>query len=235
MEIMPAASRGLSRNAWLHSRHSFSFGDYYNPRRMGFSTLRVLNEDVVAPGSGFPLHAHRDMEILSYVLEGALEHRDSLGNGSTLRPGDVQCMSAGRGIRHSEFNPDSDAPVHFLQIWLLPGKSGNEPGYAQQHFPLEGRRGKLQRVAAPSGQDHQAIAVHTDANVYASVLQAGDSVSHANPFGRAVYVQVARGDLQLNGKHLQAGDAAMLLEPETLVMGTHTQAEFLLFDLPHGG
>lgn len=194
MEIIRSDTRGAFQNDWLKSYHSFSFGDYYNPGRMGFSTLRVMNEDWVAAGGGFPMHGHRDMEIITYVLEGALSHQDSLGNGSTIQPGEVQRMSAGRGILHSEFNHAADAPVHLLQIWIQPKFKGIQPGYAQQAFPLAGRRGRLQLVASPDGRDG-SLSINSDANVYACVLEAGESVRYTPAAGRAVYVQVARGEL----------------------------------------
>lgn len=231
MEIIRANARGAFQNDWLKSRHSFSFGDYYDPSRMGFSTLRVINEDWVAAGGGFPMHGHRDMEIITYVLEGALSHKDSLGNGDTIRPGDVQHMSAGCGILHSEFNHSADTPVHLLQIWIQPTVSGIQPSYAQQHFPLEGRRGRLQLVASPNGRDG-SLSLNTDTNLYASVLQGGDSVSFTTSAGRALYVQVARGQLKVNGETLQAGDALQSRVEGTWMFSTPNTAEFLLFDLP---
>lgn len=231
MDIITADSRGAFRNEWLDSRHSFSFGDYYDPQRMGFSTLRVINEDWVAAKGGFPMHGHRDMEIVTYVMQGALSHKDSLGNGSTIRPGDIQRMSAGRGILHSEFNHSADDTVHLLQIWIQPKLTGIQPGYAQDHFPLDGRRGRLQRVASPDGREG-SLSMNTDASLYASILQAGDSVGYTKPAGRAVYVHVARGELILNGTRLQAGDAAEIREETELTLATETEAEFLLFDLP---
>lgn len=231
MEIIRANARGAFQNDWLKSRHSFSFGDYYDPSRMGFSTLRVINEDWVAAGGGFSMHGHRDMEIITYVLDGALSHKDSLGNGDTIRPGDVQRMSAGRGILHSEFNHSADTPVHLLQIWIQPTVSGIQPSYAQQHFPLEGRRGRLQLVASPDGRDG-SLSLNTDTNLYASVLQGGDSVSFTTSAGRALYVQVARGQLKVNGETLEAGDALQSRMEGTWTFSTPNTAEFLLFDLP---
>lgn len=231
MDIITADSRGAFRNEWLDSRHSFSFGEYYDPQRMGFSTLRVINEDWVAAKGGFPMHGHRDMEIVTYVMAGALSHKDSLGNGSTIRPGDIQRMSAGRGILHSEFNHSADDSVHLLQIWIQPTVTGIQPGYAQDHFPLAKRRGKLQLVASQDGREG-SLSMNTDASLYASMLQAGDSVSYSQAAGRAVYVHVARGELLLNGTRLQAGDAAEMREKTGLTLTTETEAEFLLFDLP---
>jgi len=231
MEIIRADSRGAFKNEWLDSRHSFSFGEYYDPQRMGFSALRVINEDWVAAKGGFPMHGHRDMEIVTYVMTGALSHKDSLGNGSTIRPGDVQRMSAGRGILHSEFNHSADETVHLLQIWIQPKFSGIQPGYAQEHFPLEQRRGHLQLVASEDGRDG-SLRMNTDASLYASMLQAGDALSYQKPAGRAVYVHVARGELILNGVSLQAGDAVQVRDEAELAMTTATDAELLVFDLP---
>jgi hypothetical protein len=231
MDIITTNSRGTFTNEWLDSRHSFSFSDYYNPERMSFSILRVINEDWIATKSGFAMHGHRDMEIVTYVLEGALSHKDSLGNGSTIFPGDVQRMSAGRGILHSEFNDSATDGVHLLQIWLLPRFKGIQPGYAQTHFPLASRQGTLKLVASPDGHDG-SLSMNTDANLYASVLQTGDSVQYAKPEQRAAYVHVARGKLTLNGRLLQAGDAAAIRDETELAFSTPSSTEFLLFDLP---
>lgn len=198
---------------------------------MGFSALRVINEDWVAAKGGFPMHGHRDMEIVTYVMEGALSHKDSLGNGSTIRPGDVQRMSAGRGILHSEFNHSETEAVHLLQIWLLPKFTGIQPGYAQEHFPLGQRRGKLQLLVSADGRDG-SLSMNTDANLYASILVAGEQVTYQRPENRAIYVHVARGSLQVNGTALQAGDALQIREETELRFGTADSAEFLVFDLP---
>ncbi|MEZ5452580.1 MAG: pirin family protein [Thiothrix sp.] len=231
MNIISADSRGKFRNEWLDSRHSFSFGDYHDPQRMGFSTLRVINEDWIAAKGGFPMHGHRDMEIITYVMEGALSHQDSLGNGSAIRPGEVQRMSAGRGILHSEFNYSVDEDVHLLQIWIKPKFTGIQPGYAQALFPLEQRRGKLQLLASQDGRNG-SLSMNTDASLYASILQAGENVQFIKPVGRAVYVHVAKGALILNGTTLQAGDAAEITEENELAFTTGSNAELLLFDLP---
>lgn len=231
MEIIKSDSRGVFRNEWLDSRHSFSFGDYHDPNRMGFSTLRVINEDWIAADGGFPMHGHRDMEIITYVMEGALSHKDSLGNGSAIRPGDIQRMSAGRGILHSEFNHSDAEKVHLLQIWILPKFRGIQPGYAQAEFPLEERRGALQLVASLDGRDN-SLSMNADTNLYASTLENGQSVTYAKPEKRAAYVHVAQGELLLNGTRLQAGDAAAIREEPELAFSTETTAEFLLFDLP---
>lgn len=231
MDIIRADSRGAFNNEWLDSRHSFSFGEYYDPQRMGFSTLRVINEDWVAAKGGFPMHGHRDMEIVTYVMAGALSHKDSLGNGSTIHPGDVQRMSAGRGILHSEFNHSETEAVHLLQIWLLPKFTGIQPGYAQEHFPLEQRRGKLQLLVSADGCDG-SLSMNTDANLYASILAANEQVTYQRPENRAIYVHVAGGSLQINGVTLQAGDALQIREETELRFGTADSAEFLVFDLP---
>ena len=231
MELIRADSRGAFTNDWLDSRHSFSFSDYYDAERMHFSSLRVINEDWVAAKGGFPMHGHRDMEIVTYVMKGALSHKDSLGNGSTIRPGDVQRMSAGRGILHSEFNHSETEAVHLLQIWLLPKFTGIQPGYAQEHFPLEQRRGKLQLLVSADGRDG-SLQMNTDASLYASILVAGEQVTYLRPENRAVYVHVARGNLQVNSVTLQAGDALQIREETELLFGTADSAEFLVFDLP---
>lgn len=231
MERISANSRGAFTNEWLDSRHSFSFSEYHNPKRMNFSSLRVINEDWVAAKGGFPMHGHRDMEIVTYVMEGALSHKDSLGNGSTIRPGDVQRMSAGRGILHSEFNHSDTETVHLLQIWMLPTLTGIQPSYVQEHFPLTQRQGKLQLLVSPDGHDG-SLSMNTDTNLYASILTAGETVSYTTPENRAVYVHVARGNLQMNDMTLQAGDAVQMREETQLLFSTADAAEFLLFDLP---
>jgi redox-sensitive bicupin YhaK (pirin superfamily) len=223
-------TRGQTRTGWLDSRHSFSFGHYYDPAQMGFRSLRVINEDRVIPGAGFPRHGHRDMEIISYILEGALEHKDSLGNGAVIRPGDVQRMSAGTGIEHSEFNPSAAEPVHFLQIWIMPDRDGLRPGYEQKPFPLEERRGRLRLVAAPDGQEG-AIKVHQDARLYIANLASGERVSHMIENGRGAWVQVARGIAALNGTEMWEGDGAAAEDEAVLKLEAETNAEILLFDL----
>jgi redox-sensitive bicupin YhaK (pirin superfamily) len=229
----PADRRGCTRLDWLDSRHTFSFGDYYDPGQMGFGPLRVVNDDRVAPGAGFPTHGHRDMEILTYVLDGALEHRDSLGTGSVIRRGDLQRMTAGTGIRHSEFNPSPSEPVHFLQIWLLPERAGLLPGYEQRNFPDGEKRNRLRLVAARDGRKG-ALTIHQDADVYAALLDAGQAVNHRLRDGRGAWVQVAAGAVTLNGRPLAAGDgAAVTGEPSVELAGTEP-AEVLLFDLNPG-
>jgi hypothetical protein len=228
-------TRGQSRTGWLDSKHSFSFGDYYDPAHIGFRSLRVINEDRVIPGAGFPRHGHRDMDILSYVLDGALQHKDSIGNGTVIRPGEIQRMSAGTGVEHSEFNASQSEPVHFLQIWLIPEKRGIQPSYEQKPVPLDERRGKLRLVAAPAdsknGAPEGVVTLHEDARVYATNLAAGERVSHDIAPGRGVWVQVARGIISLNGAELREGDGAALEEEKNATIEAETEAEILLFDL----
>ncbi len=228
--LRPARDRGQTELDWLDSRHTFSFGDYYDPAHMGFRALRVINDDRVAPGRGFGTHPHRDMEIVTYVLAGALEHEDSLGTGSVIRPGDVQRMTAGTGILHSEYNPSPAEPVHLLQIWLLPERRGLAPGYEQKHFALEERRGRLRLVAAPDGRDGSVV-IRQDAELYAAVLQDGERVRHRLRPGRYAWVQVATGDVTLNGRPLAAGDGAAVSGEEGLELTAPRAAEVLVFDL----
>ena len=225
------ADRGRSRIDWLDSRHTFSFADYHDPRHMGFGPLRVINEDRVAPGAGFGTHGHRDMEILSYVLEGALAHRDDIGNGSTIRPGDVQRMSAGRGVRHSENNPSRDERVHFLQIWIEPSERGIDPGYEQAHVGAADKRGKLALIAGPAGSG-AAVRIHQDARIYAGLFDGGEVASHALGEGRRAYVHVARGRVEANGVALGAGDALKLTGERAVHLANGQGAEVLVFDLP---
>lgn len=224
------STRGASRTGWLESRHTFSFADYRDPQYLGFRSLRVINEDRVVPGAGFPTHAHRDMEILSYVLEGTLEHRDSLGHGTRIQAGELQRMSAGTGIRHSEFNPSRSEPVHFLQIWIIPGEGGLAPGYEQKAFPVPERRGRLRLVAAPDGADG-ALTVHQDARVYIGNLRPGEKAQHSIDAGRGVWVQVSRGIAALNGVEMRAGDGAALERESAVTLEADTDAEVLLLDL----
>lgn len=229
--MRPASERGHSSRGWLNSYHTFSFADYYDARHMGVSNLRVINDDTVQPGGGFGTHGHRDMEIVSYVLSGALEHKDSIGNGSVIHPGDVQRMSAGTGVLHSEYNSSTVEPVHFLQIWLEPNRRGVQPGYAQRHFGTEERRGRLRLLVSPDGRD-DSLGASQDALLYGALLEPGEVVQYEVPSGRLVYVHLATGDAELNGRTLHAGDGAHL-EGERLVhlIGVGT-AEALLFDLP---
>ena len=230
--IRPAARRGRTQIDWLDSRHTFSFGDYQDPAQMGFRTLRVINDDRVAPAAGFGMHGHRDMEIITYVLDGALEHRDSLGTGEVLRRGDVQRMTAGTGIRHSEFNPSKTEPVHLLQIWLLPQQRGLVPDYEQKNFPEADKRGRLRLIAAPDARDG-ALAIHQDVELFASVLGPNERVTYDLRDGRSAWLQVARGQVALNGRALADGDGAAVTDEMQLELktGEGAGAEFLLFDL----
>jgi redox-sensitive bicupin YhaK (pirin superfamily) len=231
IQIRRADKRGSTSLGWLDSRHTFSFGEYYDPAQMGFGPLRVINEDRVRPGAGFGTHSHRDMEIVSYVLDGALEHRDSLGTGSVIRPGDAQRMSAGSGIEHSEFNPDRLRPVHFLQIWIEPDQEGLPPSYEQKSFSAADRRGQLRLILSPDGRA-ESLRIHRDATIYAGLLQSGEGVAHALRPGRRAWLQVARGSVELNGNDLRAGDGAGITrEPELVIRSQSPQAEILLLDL----
>ena len=223
-------ARGRSRTGWLDSRHSFSFADYHDPMQMGFRALRVINEDRVIPGAGFPAHRHQDMDIVTYVLSGALEHKDSLGNGTVIRPGEVQRMSAGSGIVHSEFNPSPTEPAHFLQIWIIPEHRGLPPSYEQKAFPVGERQGKLRLVAAPDGTDG-ALTLHEDARLFVANLAAGERVAHGIAPGRGVWLQVARGIVALDGTEMREGDGAAVESASTIAIEADTDAEFLLFDL----
>jgi len=229
--IRPGSERGHGQHGWLDTHHTFSFNDYYDPGHMGFRVLRVINEDRVEAGQGFGTHGHRDMEIISYVLEGALGHKDSLGNGSVLRPGEFQCMTAGTGIRHSEFNPSETEPVHFYQIWLLPNRQGLPPRYDQRAFPAEERRAKLRVVASPDGRDG-SLTIHQDAAVLLTSLTAGERVSHELAPGRHAWLQVLRGAVQLNGVPLAAGDGAAVSDLSSLTVLGGESCEVMLFDLP---
>ncbi len=222
--------RGAVDMGWLKSRHSFSFGHYYDPAHMGFRALRVINDDRVIPGAGFPTHGHADMEIVSYVLDGALEHKDTLGTSSVIRPGEVQRMSAGSGIRHSEYNASKTDPVHFLQIWILPDEEGMIPGYEQKAFEREEKQGRLRLVGSRDGRDG-SVTIHQDVDLYATLLDEGDSVTHALRPGRHAWVQVARGQVRLNGTVLKEGDGAAVTGESALTLDGVAGAEVLLFDL----
>lgn len=232
--IRKAAERGAANFGWLDSRHSFSFGAYVDPDHMGFGPLRVINEDRVAPGGGFPTHPHRDMEIISYVLDGGLAHRDSTGAEGVVRPGDVQRMTAGTGVRHSEYNASDSEPAHFLQIWILPEREGLAPGYEQKRFPPEEMRGRLRLIASPDGRDG-ALTLHRDATVYATRLEAGETIRHRLAEGRGAWVQVARGALAVNGARLEAGDGLAATGPGELRLDGASGAEALLFDMAMEG
>ena len=230
IEARRANDRGHAEHGWLDSRHTFSFADYHDPQFMGFGPLRVINEDRVQPGKGFGTHGHRDMEIVSYVLDGALEHRDSMGNGSVLRPGYVQRMSAGTGVRHSEFNHSISSLVHFLQIWIIPDRAGLEPGYEEREFPEAEKRGVLRLVASRDGRDGSVV-VHQDVDLYASLLEPGDTVTHVARPGRKIWIQVARGKIEVNGETLDTGDGAAIANEDRLEIRTGSSAEILLFDM----
>ena len=231
LEIRKAGERGHANHGWLDSWHSFSFADYHDARHMGFGALRVINEDRVQPGMGFGTHGHRDMEIISYVLEGALAHKDSMGNGSTIVPGDVQRMSAGRGVLHSEFNHEAAGETHFLQIWIEPSVRGIDPGYEQKRFGPEDKRGRLRLVASPDGREG-SVKIHQDAFVYAALLDGAERAAHKLAPGRRVYVHLARGQLRANGEALSAGDALKAIDVPEIVLEQGVEAEALLFDLP---
>jgi redox-sensitive bicupin YhaK (pirin superfamily) len=229
--LRPAAERGHTSTSWLDSRHSFSFGEYFDQTHMGFRVLRVINDDRVAPGAGFPTHGHADMEILSYVLQGGLAHRDSMGTGSVIRPGDVQRMSAGSGVRHSEQNSSREEPVHFLQIWITPERRGLQPGYEQKRYEPAAKRGRLCLVGSNDGRDG-SVTIHQDVSIYATVLGAGERVEHRLGQERCAWVQVAAGTVELDGRALVEGDGAAIVSQSALSLtGTGQGAEVLLFDL----
>ena len=231
LTIRKSADRGHADHGWLQSHHTFSFADYHDPAQMGFGPLRVINEDFVAAGQGFGTHGHRDMEIVTYVLDGSLEHKDSMGNGSALRYGDVQRMSAGRGVTHSEFNHSQSEALHLLQIWIEPDVRGIDPGYEEKHFDPAAKQGRLRLIASPDGRDG-SVMIHQDATVHAAILDGNDQTEHPLANGRIAFVHVARGQLAVNGLALSAGDALKLTD-ETFVNCSRAQsAEILLFDLP---
>jgi hypothetical protein len=228
--IRKGEERGRTEADWLDSRHTFSFGEYYDPQHMGFRALRVINDDRVAPGGGFGTHPHRDMEIITVVLDGALEHKDSLGNGSVIRPGDVQRMTAGAGIRHSEFNHSEEDPVHLLQIWILPERNGLQPGYEQKSFMRDETGGRWRVVVAPHSKDG-ALTIHQDASLAVASLSPGEQATYSLKPGRYAWVQVATGGVTLNGHALQAGDGAAVSEEPRLTVKATEPSELLLFDL----
>lgn len=228
--IRRSEARGLGEHGWLSSRHTFSFSGYYDPEHMGFRSLRVINEDQVAPGRGFGTHPHRNMEIISYVLEGALEHADSMGTGSVIRPGDVQRMSAGTGVTHSEYNHSKTEPVHFLQIWIVPEEQGIKPSYEQKSFSDESKRDQLRLVASNDGRDGSVL-VHQDVSVYASLVSSEKALSYQPKAGRHTWLHVAKGEITLNGELLRAGDAYATDEEEALRLESDAQGEVLIFDL----
>jgi redox-sensitive bicupin YhaK (pirin superfamily) len=232
IHIRKAAERGQADHGWLKAKHSFSFGDYYDPDHMGYRVLRVINEDRVKPSNGFGTHPHKDMEIITYILEGALEHKDSMGTGSIIKPGDVQYMSAGSGVLHSEYNPSDKEGVHLLQIWILPDEKNAKPRYAQKNFSGVDKRGKMKLVVSKTGEN-DTIAVRQDMKLYASVLDEGQTASLPLARGRHAWVQVARGSVELNGKRLEQGDGAAINDEKDLTFtGKSANSEFLVFDLP---
>lgn len=231
IQIRKADERGHAEHGWLESWHSFSFAEYYDPAHMGFSVLRVINEDIVAPGSGFGMHPHRDMEIVTYVLSGALQHQDSLGTGAVITAGEVQRMSAGTGIRHSEFNASSSEPVHLLQIWILPERAGITPGYEQKRIPDEEKRGRWKAIATRDGRD-DSLTIHQDAALYAAILDDGERIEFSPEPERVQYLQVVRGEVSMNGEVLSVGDAAAILGEQELLLAASGGGEVLLFDLP---
>lgn len=229
--IRKSEDRGRTKLNWLDSKHSFSFGEYYDPHHMGFSVLRVINEDMVYPSSGFGTHSHRDMEIITYVLEGALEHKDSFNTGSVIRPGDVQRMSAGTGIAHSEYNPSADAPVHFLQIWIIPEKQGLPPSYEQKNFTTARKPNTLTLLASRGG-DNTSLTIHQDVSLYVLDLEAEKSFSYRLEINRLAWVQIAQGEILLNGQLLRQGDGAAVSQEKELELLAQEKAEVLIFDLP---
>jgi quercetin 2,3-dioxygenase len=229
--LRKSQKRGHANHGWLDTYHTFSFADYHDPREMGFGPLRVINEDKVQPGQGFGTHGHRDMEIITYVLEGALEHKDSMGNGSIIRPGNVQRMSAGTGVRHSEFNPSREELVHLLQIWIEPKFTGVQPSYEEKQFGPAEKRGQLRLIASPDSREG-SVTIHQDAFVYAALLDGAERVTHALAPGRRAYVHVARGALSVNGQKLKAGDGAKISGTSEITLSDGNGGEMLLFDLP---
>jgi len=230
IRVLPSSERFHTEAGWLDSRHTFSFADHYDPERIGFRALRVINDDRVQPARGFGSHSHRDMEIITYVLSGELAHKDSLGTGSVIRPGDVQRMSAGTGVLHSEMNPSRTEPVHFLQIWIVPDRAGHRPGYEQKAFSESDRRGKLRLVASRDGSDG-SVTIQQDASVYAGLLEPGERVEHQQRPGRHSWVHVARGSVDLNGQTLGEGDGAAVSDEQRLELTAKDSSEVLLFDL----
>ena len=232
LQIRKSEARGAANHGWLDSKHSFSFGSYHDPDHVGFGPLLVINEDRVQGSQGFGTHGHRDMEIISYVLSGALEHKDSMGTGSVLHYGDVQRMSAGTGVRHSEFNHNADEIVHFLQIWIQPNQVGIPPSYEEKNFTVESKLGNLRLIASKDGREGSVL-IHQDASIFATILRSGDAVEHKLAAGRIAYVHVIRGDVTVNGTALKGGDALKLTAEELVTLGNATDAEVLVFDLPN--
>lgn len=232
LKIHKSSNRGAADHGWLQSNHSFSFGHYYNPEEVGFGPLVVINEDRVQPGKGFGTHGHKDMEIITYVLSGALEHKDSMGTGSVIHYGDVQRMSAGTGVQHSEFNHSESERVHFLQIWIEPNVKNIEPSYEEKHFDLESKVGNLRLIGSPDGRDGSVL-IHQDAYLYASILNADDEINYKLQAGRTAYVHVIRGQVDISGNTLKTGDALKVKDVSSIIFSNANEVEFLLFDLPN--
>lgn len=230
LDVIQSDSRGSADHGWLRAKHTFSFADYYDPQRVEFGTLRVINEDRVAPGKGFGTHPHRDMEILTYVIDGAIEHQDSMGNGTIITPGEIQRMTAGTGVLHSEFNHSQEDELHLLQIWIYPERAGLEPGYEQTRFSREEKLNRLRLVGSRDGREG-SLTIHQDVDLYASVLEAGNQVALETRDNRKIFVQVVRGDMSVNGQALSAGDGAALENENALKIEASSEAEFLVFDM----
>jgi len=230
LNVIQSESRGSADHGWLRAKHTFSFAEYQNPERVEFGKVRVINEDRIAPGKGFPTHPHRDMEIVTYVIEGAIAHKDSMGNGTVITAGEIQRMTAGTGVQHSEFNHSKEEELHLLQIWIYPEKNGLEPGYEQTRFSREEKLNRLRLVGSRDGRDG-SITIHQDVDLYASVLEAGNELSLQLRPNRKVFMQVVEGDIEVNGQRLSAGDGAQLEDERELQVAAVTEAEFLVFDM----
>jgi redox-sensitive bicupin YhaK (pirin superfamily) len=230
IEVFESETRGSADHGWLKAKHTFSFAEYYDPARISFGSLRVINEDRIAPGKGFGTHPHRDMEIVTYVIGGAIEHKDSMGNGTIITAGEVQRMTAGTGVAHSEFNPSNDSELHLLQIWIFPEKNGLAPGYEQIHFPRETKLNQLRLIGSRDGREG-SITIHQDVDLYASVLEAGQSITHDVEAGRKIFVQVIKGEIDVNGQSLAAGDGAKIEGVAELAISAKIESEFLVFDM----
>lgn len=231
IQMRKAGERGHFNHGWLDTWHSFSFADYFDPEHMGYSVLRVINDDRVAPGAGFPPHSHRDMEIVTYLLQGALEHKDSMGNGSVIRPGDIQRMSAGRGVTHSEFNASQTQAAHLLQIWIEPRQRGIDPGYQQKAFPADEKEHRLCLVASSDGRDG-SVTIHQDAEIFATILGPNDRLAYTARNGRRAYLHLAQGHIEVNGNRMESGDALKIQDESITILGLVAGSEALLFDLP---
>ena len=230
MEVFESATRGSADHGWLKAKHTFSFAEYYDPARVSFGSLRVINEDRIAPGKGFGTHPHKDMEIVTYVIDGAIAHKDSMGNGTNITAGEVQRMTAGTGVAHSEFNPSNDSELHLLQIWIFPENNGLEPGYEQLHFPRESKLNRLRLIGSRDSREG-SITIHQDVDLYASVLEAGQSTRHDVEADRKIFVQVIKGSIDVNGQSLAAGDGAKIESVAELTISAKSESEFLVFDM----